>query len=215
MADQIRGALDAQRPLSVVRLGDGELLTLAADTVLPGEQVQELAPFLPYAGVPRSVPEIRVALAEAIQGADWVGVPISRAPTFQGLLFPVMRHFGIDWSRLKLTSSTINYSLHQSGLLLPVLHGRRVLLIGSRASELGALLLSRGVQVAGIIGAVAGFMDIPRVMQETAAHDFDITLVAAGIPAVVLCTRIAGELGRIALDFGHLADKLVTGELHL
>ncbi|NUU75225.1 hypothetical protein HP552_08245 [Paenibacillus xylanilyticus] len=215
VADQIRGALDAQRPLSVVRLGDGELLTLAADTVLPGEQVQELAPFLPYAGVPRSVPEIRAALAEAIQGADWVGVPISRAPTFQGLLFPVMRHFGIDWSRLKLTSSTINYSLHQSGLLLPVLNGRRVLLIGRRASELGALLLSRGVQVTGIIGAVAGFMDIPRVMQETAAHDFDIALVAAGIPAVVLCTRIAGELGRVALDFGHLADKLVTGELHL
>lgn len=215
VADQIRGALDAQRPLSVVRLGDGELLTLAADTVLPGEQVQELAPFLPYAGVPRSVPEIRAALAEAIQGADWVGVPISRAPTFQGLLFPVMRHFGIDWSRLKLTSSTINYSLHQAGLLLPILQGRRVLVIGSQASGLGALLLSHGIHVTGMIGSVAGVMDVPRVLQETAAHSFDIALVAAGVPAVILCRRIAGELGRVALDFGHLADKLVTGELHL
>ena len=215
VAGQIRGALDAQRPLSVVRLGDGELLTLAADTVLPGEQVQELAPFLPYAGVPRSVPEIRAALAEAIQGADWVGVPISRAPTFQGLLFPVMRHFGIDWSRLKLTSSTINYSLHQSGLLLPILQGRRVLVIGSQASGLGALLLRHGIHVTGIIGSVAGVMDVPRVVQETAAHSFDIALVAAGIPAVILCRRIAGELGKVALDFGHLADKLVTGELHL
>ncbi|WP_413373407.1 GT-D fold domain-containing glycosyltransferase [Paenibacillus taichungensis] len=215
MAVHIQGALDAQRPLSVVRLGDGELLTLAADTVLPGEQVQELAPFLPYAGVPRSTPDIRATLAEAIRGADWIGVPISRAPTFQGLLFPVMRHFGIDWSRLNLTSSTINYSLHHSGLLLPVVQGRRVLLIGSQAAELGALLNGRGVQVTGIIGTVDGVADIPRVMQQTAEHSFDIALVAAGIPAVILCRRIAGELGRVAIDFGHLADKLVTGELHL
>lgn len=215
MAVHIQGALDAQRPLSVVRLGDGELLTLAADTVLPGEQVQELAPFLPYAGVPRSTPDIRAELAEAIRGADWIGVPISRAPTFQGLLFPVLRHFGIDWSRLNLTSSTINYSLHHSGLLLPVVQGRRVLLIGSQAAELGALLNGHGVQVTGIIGTVDGVVDIPRVMQQTAEHSFDIALVAAGIPAVILCRRIAGELGRVAIDFGHLADKLVTGELHL
>ncbi|MEC0126136.1 GT-D fold domain-containing protein [Paenibacillus pabuli] len=215
MAGHIQGALDTQRPLSVVRLGDGELLTLAADTVLPGEQVQELAPFLPYAGVPRSTPDIRAALAEAIRGADWVGVPISRAPTFQGLLFPVLRHFGMDWSCLNLTSSTINYSMHQSGLLLPVLHGRRVLLVGSRAAELGALLHSRGIHVTGVISAVEGVADIPRVMQQTAEHSFDIALVAAGIPAVILCRRMAGELGRVAIDFGHLADKLVTGELQL
>ncbi|MCG7380558.1 GT-D fold domain-containing glycosyltransferase [Paenibacillus sp. ACRSA] len=215
VAEQLVGALDAQRPLSVVRLGDGELLALAADTVLPGEEVQELAPFLPYAGVARSTPEIRASLAEAIQGADCVGVPISRAPTFQGLLFPVLQHFGIDWSRLKLTSSTINYGLHQSGLLLPILHGRRVLLIGSKAHELGVLLQTHGVHVAGVIGSVAGYSDIPRVMQQTAEVAFDIALVAAGIPAVILCRRIAGELGKVALDFGHLADKLVTGELHL
>lgn len=215
MAGHITVALDAQRPLSVVRLGDGELLTLAADTVLPGQEVQELAPFLPYAGVPCSTPDIRAMLAEAIQAADWVGVPISRAPTFQGLLFPVLRHFGIDWSRLKLTSSTINYSLHQSGLVLPLLQGRRVLLIGSQAPELAALLHNRGIHVTGIIDSVAGVMDIPRVMQQTAEHAFDIALVAAGIPAVILCRRIAGELGKVALDFGHLADKLVTGELQL
>ncbi|WFA85191.1 GT-D fold domain-containing glycosyltransferase [Paenibacillus amylolyticus] len=215
MAGHITAALDAQRPLSVVRLGDGELLTLAADTVLPGHEVQELAPFLPYAGVPCSTPDIRAMLAEAIQAADWVGVPISRAPTFQGLLFPVLRHFGIDWSRLKLTSSTINYSLHQSGLVLPLLQGRRVLLIGSQAPELAALLHNRGIHVTGIIGSVAGVMDIPRVMQQTSEHAFDIALVAAGIPAVILCRRIAGELGKVALDFGHLADKLVTGELQL
>lgn len=215
VAEQLVGALNAQRPFSVVRLGDGELLALAADTVLPGEEVQELAPFLPYAGVPRSTPEIRASLAEAIQGADCVGVPISRAPTFQGLLFPVLQHFGIDWSRLKLTSSTINYGLHQSGLLLPILHGRRVLLIGSKAHELGGLLQTHGVHVAGVIGSVAGYSDIPRVMQQAAEVAFDIALVAAGIPAVILCRRIAGELGKVALDFGHLADKLVTGELHL
>jgi len=88
MAGHIAAALDAQRPLSVVRLGDGELLTLAADTVLPGQEVQGMAPFLPYAGVPCSTPDIRAMLAEAIQAADWVGVPISRGTDIPGAVIP-------------------------------------------------------------------------------------------------------------------------------
>lgn len=213
VAAHIYAALDAGRPLSVIRLGDGELLALAADTVLSSEEVQELAPFLPYAGVQRSTPDVRASLAEAIRRADWVGVPISRAPTFQGLLFPVLRHFAIDWSSLKLTDSTINYSLHHSRLLPSLLQNRRVLVIGDLASELGALLQSHGVLVAGMIAPVAGYADIPRVMQRIRKHDFDLALVAAGIPAIVLCRYIADELGKVAIDFGHLANKLVTGEL--
>lgn len=213
VAAHIYAALDAGRPLSVIRLGDGELLALAADTVLSSEEVQELAPFLPYAGVPRSTPDVRASLVEAIRRADWVGVPISRAPTFQGLLFPVLRHFAIDWSSLKLTDSTINYSLHHSRLLPSLLQNRRVLVIGNLASELGGLLQSHGVHVAGMIAPVAGYADIPRVMQRIRKHDFDLALVAAGIPAIVLCRHIADELGKVAIDFGHLANKLVTGEL--
>lgn len=64
-----------------------------------------------------------------------------------------------------------------------------------------------------MIAPVAGYADIPRVMQRIRKHDFDLALVAAGIPAIVLCRHIADELGKVAIDFGHLANKLVTGEL--
>ncbi|WP_258171448.1 hypothetical protein [Paenibacillus sp. R14(2021)] len=49
-------------------------------------------------------------------------------------------------------------------------------------------------------------------MREVRQTDFDLALVSAGIAAVILCTRIAGELGKAVLDFGHMADGIVKGQ---
>ncbi|WP_376769435.1 GT-D fold domain-containing protein [Paenibacillus germinis] len=35
------------------------------------------------------------------------------------------------------------------------------------------------------------------------------------IPAVVIVQRIATELGKVAIDFGHLSDKISNGEAPL
>lgn len=206
-------AMAENRPLSVVRLGDGELLALAHDTVLPLEHAQSAGHFLTLAGMTLPDPAARDLLAEAVRKADIIGIPSSRLPTYQGLLFPVLRYYGIDYGTLAFTVSTINYALHEHGLLLPLLQHKRVLVVGNRAGELAALLSSLSIQIAGIIAPVNGFADIPRVLAEAAEYSFEIALVAGGIPAVVICQRIAAELGRAALDFGHLADKLVSGEL--
>lgn len=209
---RIERALAEGSSLSLVRLGDGELLALAHDTVLPLEYARSAGYFLAEAGMTLPDPAARGLLAEAVRGADIIGIPSSRLPTYQGLLFPVLRYYGMDYVPMNLTLSTINYALYEHGFLLSLLQHKRVLVVGNLAAELAAVLSAGSVQIAGVITPVKGFADIPRVVSDAAAYSFDIALVASGIPAVVICQKIAAEQGRIAIDFGHLADKLVSGE---
>ncbi|WP_055109175.1 GT-D fold domain-containing protein [Paenibacillus ihumii] len=212
---EIVQALDRRRPLSVVRLGDGELLTLAHDLVISTDQARQWGPFLPYAGVVLPDGAARRALAASLRQASIVGIPESRHPSFQGLLFPVLRKLGISCRELKLTTSTINYALHEQGLFYRMLQGRKLLLIGSRAAGVANVLNSHGFAVAGIITPVNGVHDAARITREAAAVDFDLALVAAGVAAVMICTAIAEELGKVSLDLGHLANRLESGEAPL
>jgi hypothetical protein len=206
-------SLDEGRPLSVIRLGDGELLTLAHDTVLPLKDAKAAGPFLPSAGITLPDYNARSQLAAAVRKADIIGIPTSRLPTYQGLLFPILRYYGIAYESRSLTISTINYALYEHGQLQQLLRNRSVLTIGNFAQQLGEVLSASSVDIIGSITPVNGFADIPRVLAEAAEYPFDVALVASGIPAVVICQRIAVELGKTAIDFGHLANKLVSGEL--
>lgn len=201
-------ALAEGRPFSVVRLGDGELLTLAHETIISTEEARRRGPFLPYSGVELPAPDVRNALVASLRKADMIGVPRSRHPSFQGLLFPVCNHFGLDISSLRLTSSTINYELQDQGLLLPLLRGRKVLIAGDHAAGLAQALTKEGIEISGIITPVRGVHDTEAVVIAASQHTFDVALVSAGIAAVLICTEIAGRLGKPAFDFGHLANRM-------
>ncbi|TVX87293.1 succinyl-CoA synthetase [Paenibacillus agilis] len=210
---EMKQALLEGRPLSVVRLGDGELLALAHDRLISSQEIRDHSPFVATSGL--TVPDHagREALAESVRKATYVGVPISRLPYFQGLLYPVCREYGLSLQHMRITYSTVNYLIAQLGYLQQLLQGRNVLLIGNAAQELRKVLSKRGVIISGMIASVSGMKDIPRVMREAASIPFDIALVSAGIPAVIIAERIASELGKVALDFGHLANRLAEGEL--
>ena len=209
---EMKKAMDSEKPMSIVRLGDGEMLTLSHDLIIPADQARQIGPFLPYAGVSLPDPTARQLLADSIRRATIVGIPVSRMRSFQGMLFPALRAHGIDYRDLRMTISTINYLLYELGYLTLLLKGRRVLVVGNEANALGAVLTSRGVRIVGIVTPVQGIHDVDRVVEEIATHAFDIALVAAGIPAVIISERVATELGRVAIDFGHLANKLVKVE---
>lgn len=209
-------ALREGRPLSVVRLGDGELITLAHGTVIRAEEALRWGAFLPYAGVHLPDPAVREALAAAVRSADIIGVPESRHPSYQGLLFPVLHHYGIDYRTLRLTTSTVNYEMNTAGYLTRLLQGRRVLLIGNQAEALAGFLEQRGVNVVGWLAPVRGVADATAIaMRAREFPDFDLALVAAGVAAVMICAQLSRELGKVALDMGHLADKLIQGEAAL
>lgn len=206
-------ALERKEPLSVVRLGDGELLALAHDRVLSSALVRKEAPFLGYAGMDIPDHEYRDQLAEAVRQATFVGIPTSRMPNFQGLMYPTFRAYGMEVRHMRLTYSTVNYMLAQYGHLNRLLQGRRVLVIGNAAEALAHVFRSRGIAVAGVVTPVMGVRDTHRVLAEAATYDFDLALISAGIPAVLLTQRVASQFGKVALDFGHLANKIASGEL--
>lgn len=208
----ILNALQTHAPMSFVRLGDGELLTLAQDVVLSTEEVLKQGPFLSYAGV--NVPDLaaRDQLLHAIRGADVIGIPKLRMRNFLPLAFSVFRAYGIDYRSLRLTDSLNNYYLYKAGYLSKFVSGNRVLIVGNMASALAKILAKNGVHVVGVISPVEGVKDVPRVMEKIRKIDFDIALISAGISAVILAQKIASEMGKVAIDFGHLADSMVKGE---
>ncbi|XEC93413.1 GT-D fold domain-containing glycosyltransferase [Paenibacillus tarimensis] len=212
LGERIITALDTRTPLSVVRLGDGELLTMAQETVLSIAQVREEGKFLDYAGVQVPDLEARDLLVKTVLGADIVGIPKLRIRNYQPLAFAVFRAHGIDYRNLKLTDSLVNYYLYHGGYLPQILSGRKVLLIGNLAPALADRFRPHGIHIAGTVSPVQGIKDVPRVMGEVAGHDFDIALVSAGISAVVISRQIASEMGKVAIDFGHLADSMVKGD---
>lgn len=211
--EEIRAAIQARRPFSLVRLGDGELLTMAHGTVISEEEAVRRGPFLPYAGVKLPNVGLGLSLAEAVRRANLIGVPESRHPSFQGLLSPVCHHYGLDLRSFHLTSSTVNFALCQERLLYSLLLGSRVLVIGNHAERLGQVLGHAGITVSGKVLPVLGTDDVERTIDRAAAVDFDIALVSAGVAAVLICVQLAERFGKVALDFGHVADKLGSGEL--
>lgn len=212
VAARIQIALEEREPLSIVRLGDGESLVLAQDVVLDPSTIQNRAPWLIQAGVEVPDPVAQSLLKEAVLKADIVGVPTSRMQNHQPLLFQAFDALGVEWSRLMLTHAVINYILQKEGWLKEAIGDHSVLLVGNRALELQPVLEEAGVRVAGALGPVKGLHDVERVMDEVRPQKFDMAFVAAGIAAVILCQRIATEMGRVALDFGHLADELIRGQ---
>ncbi|MFB9277952.1 GT-D fold domain-containing glycosyltransferase [Cohnella cellulosilytica] len=206
--EELEAALREKRSYAFIRLGDGELLTLAQEKVLSLEEVRRAGQFLPYAGVTIPNPEARDELAECIKVASLVGVPMSRHPYFQPLLFAVLRAHGIDYRELRYTTSTMNYTMAEQGLLLRLFHGRKILIVGDVAEQLRQALADKGLEVVGTVTPVNGYYDVARVVAEAMQYDYDIALVAAGIPAIPIAVHLAGMGGKVTFDFGHLADRM-------
>ncbi|WP_317978669.1 GT-D fold domain-containing protein [Paenibacillus glycanilyticus] len=213
--DAILHAMEEKQPLSIVRLGDGELLTMAQEIVMPVDQVRREGKFLEYAGVKVPDLEIRNRLVEAVTGADIVGIPRTRMPNYQLLVSPVFQAYGLLLREKQWTDSLINYSLCTAGCLLPILQNRRVLLIGNMAEPLSTVLAQRGISIAGVVAPVNGARDAARIVAAARLYDFDLALVSAGIAAVLITEELARVTGKVAVDFGHLANALIKGEAPL
>ncbi|XID95711.1 GT-D fold domain-containing glycosyltransferase [Paenibacillaceae bacterium WGS1546] len=206
--EELNTALREKKPYAFIRLGDGELLTMAQETVLSIDEIKRSGAFLPYAGVTVPNLEARDELASCVQFASLVGVPMSRKPHYQPLLFAVLRAHRIDYRKLRYTSSTMNYKLEEQGLLWKLLSGRKILIVGDAAPQLGRALTDKGYEVTGIVSPVDGYGDVARVLAEATACEYDIALIAAGVSAIPIAVHLAGMGGKVTFDFGHLANKI-------
>lgn len=214
VAQRMAAALRDRRPLSVVRLGDGEALTLAQEIVLPIPEVRRRGEFLPYAGVRPPDIAARDRLAAAVRSADIIGLTTAAHPDYGPLLLEALAAHGIDPGLHTCTDAVVNYTLHAGGhlrRLLLSLPRPRVLVAGNLAQGLSVALRSAGAEVVATITPVRGCTDTDRVLGEIARHSFDIGLVPAGIAAVIICAEAAHKFGKVMLDFGHLSDEIISG----
>jgi hypothetical protein len=187
-----------------------DLIPLAQGTVYSNEEVQSAGGhFLPYAGV--SIPDYnaRTQLNKAIRRASIIGVPISRKPLFQNLFFRLARHYKWPLQRMQLTTSLINFELADTtNLYRSLLQQHQVLLIGNQMPLVKEKYENEGIT--NIVGAITidGTKSIPEVLSQAERYEYEVVLVSAGVATAIICPKFS-KLGKVAIDFGHMADKLV------
>ena len=108
-----------------------------------------------------------------------------------------------------LTDSTINWHLHYYDRLYRLLGNEPTVLVGRLAPAAAGRLRRKGVNLVGAV-PLEGFDDLPRVEEALLNGAFSrVALVAAGIPASILCPRLAKKTGCIAIDYGHVINDLL------
>jgi hypothetical protein len=232
---EIRGAIAARRPLSVVRLGDGEARVIGYPRYVPRPLVADI--WQTWFGRPDftddQLERVRSALKRACLDADVIGVPHAEADIHSefGRVKALLPREGFIRRETRLCSAGFHLRLQREDLYPPLLSGlSQVGLIGPR-------------DLTGVFPAIAGvpgiiwlqvppemkFSDLPdeeRVRLIRFNHHLTnrylelmdaelprtlerwpglVILVGAGVLGKIYCHRIK-QLGGIGIDVGSMMD---------
>ncbi|APO44553.1 hypothetical protein BS614_11470 [Paenibacillus xylanexedens] len=221
--DQLEAALLEHRPLSLVRVGDGENIVMSQETVWPTEQVLQerwaKKANLGQKGLRLPNPKLRDEVAASLQRADIVGIlprgdSTINAPDYlkRPLTDMVFAHFGI--SPPMTCHACVNRELVQNPRFWQMLAGKRVLLV-TREIEALRVMLERDPYNLNIVTALP--FDSYDQMDETLywiqinQHTFDVALFSCGVNAVILAERTAALAGKVAIDFGKANNIILKG----
>lgn len=206
---KIESSLEKNIPFSLVRLGDGEGIALAQGYCKTEEELAEYN-FLEYAGITVPDYKARDELAQAVKEADIVGIPTNLIPDFQPLVCKALMFNGINVADLSISSANINQYLFQNRYFKKILvkNNNQVVIVGNKAEKL-AKTLEKYCKITDIITPVHGVKAIPEVIKSLQNSNFNLLLIAAGIPAVIISSKAAKKFNCTALDIGHLADQII------
>ncbi|WP_145320278.1 GT-D fold domain-containing glycosyltransferase [Paenibacillus xylanexedens] len=221
--DQLEAALLEERPLSLVRVGDGENIVMSQETVWTTEQVLQerwaIKANLGQKGLRLPNMQLRDEVAASLQRASIVGVlprgdNTIKAPDYlkRPLTDMLFAHYGI--SPPLTCHACVNRELAQNPRFWQMLAGRRVLLVTRETEALRATLEREPYQL-NIVTALP--FDSYDQMQDTLEwiqtnqHTFDVALFSCGVNAVVLAERTAALAGKVAIDFGKANNIILKG----
>lgn len=221
--DQLEAALLEHRPLSLVRVGDGENIVMSQETVWPTEQVLQerwaKKANLGQKGLRLPNPKLRDEVAASLQRADIVGIlprgdSTINAPDYlkRPLTDMVFAHFGI--SPPMTCHACVNRELTQNPRFWQMLAGKRVLLVTREIEALRAMLVREPYYLNIVTGLPFDSYD---QMDETLhwiqinQHTFDVALFSCGVNAVILAERTAALAGKVAIDFGKANNIILKG----
>ncbi|WP_077358601.1 GT-D fold domain-containing protein [Virgibacillus halodenitrificans] len=226
IAEEIRKSIELSQGFSVISLGDGEMIAMAHDLLLPTKELIQNPRFvypellkhspkghypLLHTGITIPNHAVRELLTNNVLEADAVGIPIARYPTYQGLFNQLATHHKWPLKKMLLTTSAIGYRLNNTPIYNELLTNHKVLLIGNLMHEAEQYFKNQGYT--NIVGSipVPGFDSHPSVLEKTTAYDFDVALVAAGVASNIICVQLA-KRKKIAIDIGRLIDELLSGK---
>ncbi|WP_458462396.1 GT-D fold domain-containing glycosyltransferase [Paenibacillus sp.] len=221
--NQLEAALLEERPLSLVRVGDGENIVMSQETVWTTEQVLQerwaIKANLGQKGLSLPNLQLRDEVAASLQRADIVGIlprgdSTINAPDYlkRPLTDMVFAHFGI--SPPLTCHACVNRELAQNPRFWQMLAGKRVLLVTREIEALRATLISEPYHL-NIVTALP--FDSYDQMQDTLEwiqtnqDTFDVALFSCGVNAVVLAERTAALAGKVAIDFGKANNIILKG----
>lgn len=210
----MKEAIEQNKTFSLVRVGDGENLILAQDSVLPIKEVlkQNWALEAKQGQKGVNLPNLRLRdeMVKAINEADVVGIPFLKNDpilTAQRLKRPlteaVFKYFNIKPERICHTF--VNRVFTQKREFWDLLKGRRILLIGGWAQKVRVILEREPYSLnVAFTHPFFGYDQIEETLKlVTHKKDhFDIALIGCGVNAVVLSQQIAESTGKVAIDFG-------------
>ncbi|MBT2284472.1 hypothetical protein J7E78_13080 [Paenibacillus polymyxa] len=221
--DQLEAALLEERPLSLVRVGDGENIVMSQETVWSTEQVLQerwaIKANLGQKGLTLPNPQLRDEVAASLQRADIVGIlprgdSTINAPDYlkRPLTDMVFAHFGI--SPPMTCHACVNRELAQNPRFWQMLAGKRVLLVTREIEALRATLISEPYHLSIVTTLPFDSYDQMQDTLEwiqTNQDTFDVALFSCGVNAVVLAERTAALAGKVAIDFGKANNIILKG----
>ncbi|MEX1031072.1 MAG: GT-D fold domain-containing glycosyltransferase [Paenibacillaceae bacterium] len=211
---RIKYALQHKRAFSLVRIGDGENIVLAQQTVWPLRKVLKL----PWAirsnrghkGI--ALPNLRIQnqIVRSIRKATIVGIlpyndQMIQAPPYlkRKLTDQVFKYYKLQ---PKLTChACVNRIMVRKLSFFRMLKGKRILIINRHPNHIKSVLEQRPyrLHITAVI-PFSNYTQINRTIRKvvTLQNSFDIALISCGVSAVILAPKIASLTGKVAIDFG-------------
>ncbi|CAG7647772.1 GT-D fold domain-containing glycosyltransferase [Paenibacillus allorhizosphaerae] len=223
--EEIEKAMEQKKPLSVVRVGDGENLCLAQYKVWPIRKVlatrwARLSRSTNWKGVRLPNIELRDSLIKSIKKADIVGIPYRNDKEILAEQHQYLRPltdacFGrFDIEPAKLCHTFINRHMVEYLQFWEMLRGKRVVVISRWANQFKRLVGKKygdfDIEIVKTI-RIDRYEEIPAVVQKMKSVECDIVFISAGVNAVILAQKLAEKQGRVAVDFGKSAIFMIKG----
>lgn len=222
--ERIKYALRNKEPFSLVRVGDGENIVLAQNTVMTLQQVL-MTKWGTLANRSRSLKgltlpnlKMRDLMVDAIRKASVVGVldydddVILADPGFKrSLTDKVFGYFDLQ-PRYTCNALFCRYVVKDPGFW-EMLRDYKVAIVTRDPDELAELLKVKPYrqQIAGKV-SFSHYDQLESVMEELKENSdyFDVALIACGVNAVVLAQRVADELGKVGIDIGKGLTRMLS-----
>lgn len=203
---QIKYALKYKIPYSLVRFGHAEMRVAGYGFWNDNNSFVDL---YKYTGITELSDEITLKLINAFKKASIVGVR-DHTEYNNSVIEMILEHYNLKFP--VNCSAWMNFLLAKSSDFYDVLRPLKIIVVGRRAAESVKKFNELGIKVVATMEH-EGFGDIPKTMKAISnVKDFDLALIAASVPATIMCPDIAEMTGKVVIDYGHALDWFVDGE---